>query len=191
MQLICLIILSIGCISISAQNLEVDGGAKINNLTLDNSAANVLVILPDGSLGIRTVSSIGGGGGSAFIVGGGSAVNGFGDADNFVPMGSSLRANAYDGVKTRISMSGTLTQFEGAIKESTPAGSYTFHVMKNGSATGITCQVTGSATSCTDLSNCVSFAIGDFVAVRFTGSGTATNREGRWTAIFTPGGTCP
>ena len=84
-------------------------------------------------------------------------------------MGSSVRANTYDEVKTRISMAGTLSLFEGAIKGSTPAGSYTFHVMKNGAATGLTCQVTGSATSCTDLSNCVSFAVGDYIAVRYTG----------------------
>ncbi len=180
-------------IPLQSQNLEIDGGAKINSLTLNNSAPNVLVVLPDGSIGIREATSIGGGGGGgggAFIVGGGSAFNGFGTADNFVPMGSSVRANSYDEVKTRVPMSGTLTSFEGAIKGATPAGSYTFTVLKNGGNTGLECTITGSATACTDLADCVSFTTGDFIAVRYTGSG-ATNREGRWSAIFTAGGTCP
>lgn len=178
-----------------AQDLEVIGKAKISTLTKDNAASEVVIILADGNLGKRDVSSLptggGGGGASSFIVGGGSSFNGFGTADNFIPMASSVRANSFEEVKTRVSMAGSITKFEGAIKGATAAGSYTFHILKNGTDTNITCVITGATTySCTDLSNCVQFVEGDYVAVRYTGSG-ATNREGRWSAIFTPGGGCP
>ncbi|KPM47637.1 hypothetical protein [Jiulongibacter sediminis] len=186
-----LLICSIGL----AQNLEVVGTAKINSLTKNNSASEVIVKLPDGKLGTRDVSSLptggGGGGTSSFFVGGGSSFNGFGTGDNFVPMTNSVRTNTYDGSKTRIHMAGVLTKFEGSIADFTTAGSYTFHVMKNGSATTLTCIITGASTlSCLDSSHCVSFDEGDYIAVRFTGSG-ATNRPGRWSAVYTPGGTCP
>ncbi len=48
---------------ISAQNLEVDGGAKINTLATDNSAAKLVALQLDGTLVAREASSLGGGGG--------------------------------------------------------------------------------------------------------------------------------
>ena len=44
--------------------------------------------------------------------------------------------------------------------------------------------------SCEDLTRCVSFAAGDFIAVRGTGGG-AENRILRWAGVFTPGASCP
>ena len=107
-----------------------------------------------------------------------------------MPMTGSLRTNDYDGSKTRVGLAGSLTDFFAALNLTSPAGTYTFHVMKNGVAQSVTCAVAAGTFSCTDLSNCVSFAAGDLIAVRGTGSG-AENRILRWTGVFTPGGSCP
>ncbi len=45
-------------ICLTAQDLEVEGKAKINNLQKDNEADSMLVILPDGTVGVRDVSSL-------------------------------------------------------------------------------------------------------------------------------------
>ena len=62
--------------------------------------------------------------------------------------------------------------------------------MKNGVAQAVTCVVATGTLSCTDLTHCVDFAAGDFIAIRGTGSG-AENRILQWTGLFTPGATCP
>lgn len=129
-------------------------------------------------------------GGGTFIVGGATSFNSFGTGDNFMPMSASLRTNDYDGSKTRVGIAGSLTDFSAALNQTTPTGTYTFHVMKNGTADALTCVVATGTLSCEDLSHCVSFAVGDEIAVRGTGSG-AENRILRWTAVFTPGGSCP
>lgn len=129
-------------------------------------------------------------GGGAFLVGGATSFNSFGTGDNFMPMAASLRTNDYDGSKTRVGLAGTLTDFYAAIDQTSPAGTYTFHVMKNGAAESVTCSVAAGTLFCDDLTHCVSFAAGDFVAVRGTGSG-AENRILRWSGVFTPGGSCP
>ncbi len=41
-----------------AQDLEVDGTAKVSELSEDNNADSLVVVLPDGTLGVRTISSI-------------------------------------------------------------------------------------------------------------------------------------
>jgi hypothetical protein len=50
--------------------------------------------------------------------------------------------------------------------------------------------VAAGTLSCEDLTHCVDFVAGDFIAVRGTGSG-AENRILRWNGVFTPGDTCP
>ena len=107
-----------------------------------------------------------------------------------MPMAGSLRTNDYDGSKTRVGLDGTLTVLFAAINQSSPTGTYTFHVMKNGAPQSLTCVVATGTLSCEDLTHCVAFAAGDLIAVRGTGGG-AENRILRWTGVFTPGGSCP
>jgi hypothetical protein len=107
-----------------------------------------------------------------------------------MPMAASLRTNDYDGSKTRVGLAGTLTDFFAALDQTSPAGTYTFHVIKNGVAQSLTCVVAAGTLSCENLTNCVELVAGDLIAVRGTGSG-AENRILRWTGVFTPGGTCP
>ncbi len=177
----------------NGQNLEVEGKAKVTDLTKDNTASSVVVVVGDGNLGTRDASSLGGL--SPFIVGGGSAFNGSDKDDNFVPMGSSLRTEFYLDSRTRVPMAGTLTKFEGAITNITSTTNYVFTVYKNGVATGLTCTVSQNSTSCTELNTCISFSDGEYISILFKGDDDADmssdNRPGRWAAIFTPGATCP
>ncbi len=182
---------------LAAQDLEVDGTAKVNQLATDNSATSVVVVLPDGTLGVRdaaTLGSGGGGGSSMILVGGGSAFNGSYTDDNFIPLASSFRGSSYDLAASRVSLSGTLNLFAAAIPDATTETNYVFTVYKNGVATGLTCTVNQGSTSCSDLANCVEFTAGDTMAVLFkgnSGTGTSDNREGRFTAVFNVGATCP
>lgn len=68
--------------------------------------------------------------------------------------------------------------------------SWEFTLMKNGSATGLTCTISDAATTGQDVSNSVSFSAGDTVSMRSTPSGTPT-ATGRiqWTARQESSGT--
>ena len=193
---ICLILL-VSSNALIAQEFEVDGKAKIVDLTLDNSASTVVVVLADGTLGTRNVSTIGGSGSGPFIVGGGSANNGFDNGtNNFIPMASStVRGEISGNADSRVPMNGTISAFEGAINGSTSEADYTFTVYKNGAATALTCTINQGVSSCTNLVNSIQFCEGDRISVLYTGNETdntaSDNRFGRWIGIFTPGGTCP
>lgn len=179
-----------------SQDLEVDGTARVSELTKNNTADSVVVVLPDGTFGVRDASSIGSGGGgsSMFIVGGGSSFNGSYTDDNFIPLASSYRGTSFDFSASRVPLSGTISLFGAAIPNATTETNYVFTVYKNGVATGLTCTVSQGSTSCSDLSNCVQFNAGDNMAVLYkgnSGSGTSDNRPGRFTAVFTVGASCP
>jgi hypothetical protein len=53
-----LFVLLLTCLSVRAQNLEVDGKAKITVMDKVNTADSVVVRLPDGTLAVRDVSSL-------------------------------------------------------------------------------------------------------------------------------------
>ena len=182
---------------LNGQDLLVEGTAKIETLTLDNNADQVLVLLANGNIGVRDVSTItgGGGGSSNFIVGGAASNNGFDNGtDNFMPMGSgTVRSDVIANVDSRVPMDGTLSMLEGGINGSTTGTDYTFTVYKNGTPTAITCTVSSGSVTCTDLSNSVQFCTGDRIAVNYVGDDDGTNsdnRVGRWIALFTPN-PCP
>lgn len=50
---------------------------------------------------------------------------------------------------------------------------YTMTIRKNGGATGVTCQMTGSATTCNDTTHSVSFSAGDLIDLQIITSATA------------------
>ena len=64
--------------------------------------------------------------------------------------------------------------------------SWTFALMKNGSATSVTCTVAGTLTVCNDSSNTVSLNPGDLVSMRVTPSGTPTSAIPSWSLAFEP-----
>lgn len=64
--------------------------------------------------------------------------------------------------------------------------SVTFTLMKNGADTSVTCTVSDSATSCTDLTNTASFVATDTVALKAVTSATATARMASWSFRWLP-----
>ncbi len=66
------------------------------------------------------------------------------------------------------------------------AASYTFTVRKNSLDTAVTCRIAGTDTACSDLTNSVTFNLGDTISIRVLPLGSPTTRSMRWTAQFTP-----
>jgi len=63
----------------------------------------------------------------------------------------------------------------------TGGDAHQIRLLKNGVATGLTCTITDSATTCNDTLNSVSFVVGDLVAMEFTPSGPSPNASfARW-----------
>jgi hypothetical protein len=56
------------------------------------------------------------------------------------------------------------------------AGSATISIRKNGGNTALTCTVSGSATTCTDTTNSVTFSDGDLLSIHYTEAGAAAAR---------------
>lgn len=69
-----------------------------------------------------------------------------------------------------------------------PAGvaSYQVNLFKNGAASGITCTITGAATTCNDPSNTVSLVADDLVTIQTVPSGTPTVSHIRYGIRWTP-----
>lgn len=61
--------------------------------------------------------------------------------------------------------------------------SWTFALMKNGAATGLTCTISGANTSAEDLSNTVSYAAGDTISIRSVPSGTPSSTGNLWWSV--------
>ncbi len=55
-------------------------------------------------------------------------------------------------------------------------GSATISIRKNGGNTALTCTVSGTATTCTDTVNSVTFNNGDLLSILYTEAGAAASR---------------
>ena len=64
------------------------------------------------------------------------------------------------------------------IVNASPTGGDTATVVlyKNGVATALTCTINSGGTNCTDMSNSVTFADGDLLAIRYDETGGPTSR---------------
>jgi hypothetical protein len=107
-------------------------------------------------------------------------------------------------VKQIVPLTGSLTDFN-VYLDSSPGGpankSYTFTVRKDpappgasggGSAdTQVQCQISGSAITCEDNTNCVDFTAGDLISIKSQPSNNPARTPMRWTAVFTVGVPCP
>lgn len=60
----------------------------------------------------------------------------------------------------------------------------TFTVRVNGSATSLTCTITGGASTCSDTSDSATVAAGDLVVIEKATSGTVTNSLARFSVLF-------
>src|SRR3989344_877790 len=62
----------------------------------------------------------------------------------------------------------------------------TFTIRKNQVATALTCTIDSAQTTCNDLSNTITFAVGDTVDIFHTDTGTPANSAAGWSVVFTP-----
>jgi len=135
--------------------------------------------------------SSGGEGGPSLVGGGWGNFQGMATT-NYYGMFHGFRGTAYDEVKSRVDVSGTLTSFSGAITSAPPAGSWAFTLFKNGAAQAITCSISGVDTGCLDATGCVDVIAGDEIAVQVVPTSASANAGGpRWTAVLTPSAACP
>ena len=80
-----------------------------------------------------------------------------------------------------VAVAGPLTDFSAHAGSAVSGTGVTLTVLKNGSATAVKCTIASGASSCTDSTDTVSFAITDTIAVEIqNGSGTFV-RNVAWT----------
>jgi hypothetical protein len=101
----------------------------------------------------------------------------------------SARAAAETAVQQAVPVAGTLSllyvRIDGTAGTAGSGRSYTVTIRLNGTDTSVSCVILDTATSCSDLSNSVTFAAGDLISVVAVPS--AVNpiaRTMRWTARF-------
>lgn len=111
---------------------------------------------------------------------------------NYSPIfGNRLNWSATEtGVRSIIPAPGTFKSFYAGVAVAPAVGkSWTFTLIKNGSATGITCQIVDAATTCSDLLRTFSVVAGDSVTIQAVPSGTPTAPTNIRFSITFEGGT--
>ena len=92
-----------------------------------------------------------------------------------------------DTVYWKVSEAGTVSLLRVEVA-SAPGGvaSWTFTAFKNTVATGLTCQMSGTDTSCADSSNSFTVSPNDNLSIQVVPAGTPTASRPRWSVLFTP-----
>ncbi|MGD1118325.1 MAG: hypothetical protein ABR886_02420 [Dehalococcoidales bacterium] len=123
------------------------------------------------------------------IIGGGTgSVNLQGSSINYVPMFESNRSTVEGENQQLMPVAGTLSNFYVTLNGSPGTNHwYTFVVRKNGADTTVTCTISGTNTTGSDLTHSVSFTAGDYISIMSTPSAAnPTARQMLWTAQFSP-----
>jgi len=125
----------------------------------------------------------------AFIIGGGTGGNNLENNQvNYVPMFNADRSRDEIDVRQYMPVAGTISNFYVTLDGSPGSGnSYTFLVRKNGADTPVTCTISETDTTGSDLTNSVSFAAGDYISIMVTPASNPTAAAMSWTAQFSPG----
>ena len=123
-----------------------------------------------------------------FIIGGGTGLTTLSRSlTNYVPMFNAGVSSVESGSQQFMPVAGTVSRFYIILNISPGSGkSFTFIVRKNGAATPVTCTISGTATTGSDLTNSVSFAAGDYISIMVTPASNPTATAMCWTAKFSP-----
>ena len=129
---------------------------------------------------------------SAFIIGGGTGLNTLDkNSVSYVPMFNAGVSNAEGEVQQFLPTAGTVSDFYVILNTNPGNGkSYTFVVRWNGADTPVpvTCTISGTDTTGSDLTNSVDFDAGDLISIMVTPSAAKpTLASMSWTAKFSPG----
>jgi outer membrane protein assembly factor BamB len=124
----------------------------------------------------------------ASIIGGGTGMNDLSrNSIQYVPMFDTGLSDTESDVQQAMPVAGTVSNFYVNLDGSPSSGnSYTFVVRKNGADTAVTCDISGTDTTGSDLSNSVSFNVGDYISIMVTPATMPMARSMRWTAQFSP-----
>ena len=123
------------------------------------------------------------------FIGGGTGLSNLNKQSvRYVPMFNAGVSDVESENQQLMPMAGTVSDFY-VILNTNPGDSksYTFVVRKNGDNTPVTCTISGTDTTGSDLTNSVSFAAGDYISIMVTPSGNPTAAAMCWTAKLSPG----
>jgi hypothetical protein len=124
----------------------------------------------------------------ASIIGGGTGMNDLSrNSTNYVPMFDTGTSDTESDVQQFIPVAGTVSNFYVTLDGSPgSSSSYTFVIRINSEDTLVTCTISGTETTGSDLTNSVSFAAGDYISIMVTPASMPTAVSMRWTAQFSP-----
>jgi hypothetical protein len=123
---------------------------------------------------------------SVFIIGGGTGTSNLDrDDPRYIPMFNTGRSATESDVQQPMPMAGTVSNFY-VILDGSPGNNnwYTFVVRKKGEDTLVTCTISDTDTTGSDLTNSVSFAAGEYISIMATPASRPTARSMSWTAQF-------
>ena len=126
--------------------------------------------------------------GPVLTIGGGTGLTTLSrSSTSYVPMFNTGVSSVESGSQQFMPVAGTVSRFYIILNISPGSGkSFTFIVRKNGAATPVTCTISGTATTGSDLTNSVSFTAGDRISIMVTPAGNPTATVMLWTAKFSP-----
>jgi hypothetical protein len=180
--------------STAATTVSVDQTQKKIIIT---STATRQIHLPTGDVvtdslyaGLATFSTTWAGAGltSSIIGGGTGGANLQNNQIDFVPVFNSNVSNVELENQQFMPVAGTVSNFYVILNKSPGTNHwYTFVVRKNGANTPVTCTISGTATTGSDLTNSVSFAAGDYISIMSNFSPSHPTASAMvWTAKFSP-----
>jgi hypothetical protein len=103
-----------------------------------------------------------------------------------VPAGSFGSSTTESNVAVPLPTAGTVSGLQVRLSGGSPGSgnSYTFSVVKNGSAvSGFTCTISDSNTTCTDTDT-LAMAIGETLSLRAVGNSNPSARAVTWSLVF-------
>jgi hypothetical protein len=110
-----------------------------------------------------------------------------GGSDTFVTLFADF-SNTETDVEHAMPVAGALSmlfvRITGNLGTAGSGHSYTITVRQNETDTAVSCVILETATSCTDATNTVTFAVGDLLSLRVSPSAGAPGRQLRWSAKF-------
>lgn len=160
--------------------------AQGDTLSIQSTPASSPAIIADIQASIMLTSTVAG---ESAIVGASNGTLGQ-VADVFWNVQGGASSNATETNRSQVMpTNGAISELWISLTASPGGGSgesYTFTLMKNGSATSQTCTVSNAATTCNDVAHSVSITAGDLISLKQSNANTPNSARGRWGVKWVP-----